>query len=202
MKRVFLILLLLLPSVVFAKTLKGFHTGPYMTFDLAAVQVSDDYDEIAGKSLGNPVDFGAGVTFGWNVADDIAAEFNARYVTNIEVASSEREHLAEFGLGARYSFIINTLVKSKFKILPQLLGGAIFRLGAYPVNSGNRKARWGGGPYLGAGVMFMMWKYFYFGVDGRAEFLFMDETKQGNQVAYKGGFKPQGVGILHIGVHY
>lgn len=200
---------ILAPSALHARPKKGFHTGPYLTLEFGVMQA--DFDKNAASNINNGRDFEPtiGFLFGWNTWDFFSAEIQGRYTTNKNF--DRREHIAAVGLCGKWTFIFDALTDFKdLRILPFAKAGISSRISALPgdPNSGNSTvASWGLGPSVGAGLAFMLYKYFYFGIDLQEDLLFFNSINQTvngvpNTRVYDGGFHPSFGAMLILGVHY
>ncbi len=192
-----------------ARPKKGFHTGPYLTFEIGAIGADFDRDHVTNERVGNDLEPAFGFLFGWNVTDSIAAEIQGLYATSHK--SGKREHLASAGTYCKWTFITDALTDFKsLRILPFAKGGMMVRAASLPGGPSSPVgviSTLGWGPSAGVGVAFMWHKYFYFGVDVQGDFLFFDDQRQTvagtpNTLVYKGGFYPSASALAIIGVHY
>lgn len=203
------ILFIFLPLSVEAKPKKGFHSGPYLTFEIGMLQADFDRDEITGQSNANDFEPSFGFLFGWNVYDWLSAEIQGRYATNIN--SGRREHIGGGALFAKYTFIADALTNfENLRILPFAKFGMAALIGALPGTPGSSDgiaAHYGIGPSPGAGIVFQWKKYLYFGIDLQEDLLTWNESEQTvggvpGTVVYKGGFHPSFSAMAILGVHY
>lgn len=204
-----ILLLLSFASTVSARPRRGFHTGPYLLFEIGALQADFDTDAVTGEQVGHDFDATFGFLFGWNLWDEFSTELQGRYGTNLR--AGRREHIASGNIYAKYTFIINALTDfPTLRILPFLKAGMASQISVLPANrdSTNETAtQIGLGPSPGAGIAFLWKKYFYFGIDIQEDFLFYDdirETVNGvpDTLVYRGGFHPSFSAMAMIGVHY
>ena len=118
--------------------------------------------------------------------------------------------VAGININGKYFFVIDALTDMKsLQILPFLKGGVAFRVGAIPGTpqaGGGKRLQFGKGPSFGAGIMFLIKKYVYLGIDLQEDLLFMDSISQTvggvSQEVYSGGFKPQFGATAILGVHF
>ena len=203
-----LIMAFICPDVS-ARPKKGFHTGPYLTFEVGAIGADFDRDQVTNERIGNDIEPAFGFLFGWNVTDAISAELQGLYATSR--TAGKREHIASAGVYCKWTFITDTLTNFKtFRILPFVKGGMMVRAASLPGGPSSPvsvMSTIGWGPSAGAGVAFMWHKYFYFGVDVQGDFILFDDLHQTvngtpNTLVYKGGFYPSASALAIIGVHY
>ncbi|MBT3182848.1 MAG: hypothetical protein HN337_10145 [Deltaproteobacteria bacterium] len=201
------LLLATLPSE--AKPQKGFHTGPYLTVEFGLLQSDFDTDVAANQQIGRDFEPTAGILFGWNIYDTLSVELQGRYATNLK--SGRREHIATGNVYGKYTFILDKLTDFKnLRILPFVKLGAATRFSVLPGNVNSDRdtvTQYGFGPSPGAGIAFLAYKYFYFGIDLQGDLLIFDDIKQTvnnvpGTLVYRGGFHPSFSGMLMVGVHY
>ena len=202
-------LLILNSNAAYARPVKGFHTGPYLTLEAGAIQMDYDKNEADKIDVGRDFEPSIGFLFGWNLNDEWSAELQGRYATNANGA--KRIHVGSGNAYARYTFIFDPLTDFKeLRILPFLKAGGSFRIASLPgaskAGSGN-VTQFGAGPSPGAGISFLMFKYFYFGIDLQYDLLFFPDIRQTvagtpGTMVYKGGFHPSFGGSIMLGVHY
>lgn len=206
---IIIILVVTLGASAHARPLKGFHTGPYLAFELGALQADFDHDESANADIGRPYEMSFGFLFGWNIKDSFSAELAGLYATSQN--NGAREHLAGANMYGKYTFILNGLTDFKtFKVLPYVKGGVGTLIAALPGTAGSSKkyvTQFGIGPSVAGGCAFMLYKYFYFGFDVRGDFFAFDEIDQTvngvpDTLVYKGGLKPIFGTKIFLGVHY
>jgi hypothetical protein len=203
------IALAMISQIAEARPKKGFHTGPYLTFEIGAIGSDFDRDQVTNERVGNDIEPAFGFLFGWNVTDAISAELQGLYATSR--TSGKREHLASAGAYCKWTFITDALTDFKsLRILPFAKGGMMVRAASLPGGPSspvNVMSTIGFGPSAGVGVAFLWHKYFYFGVDIQGDFLLFDDQHQTvngvpNTLVYKGGFYPSVSTLAIIGVHY
>lgn len=197
------------PLSLDARPKKGFHSGPYLTFEAGVIQADFDRDEATGLKNGDDFEPSFGFLFGWNVYDWLSAEIQGRYATNIN--SGRREHIGGGAVFAKYTFIADSLTDFEgLRILPFAKFGVSALIGAFPGTAGASDgiaAHYGIGASPGAGIAFQWKKYLYFGVDLQEDLLTWNESEQTvngvpGVVVYKGGFKPNFSAMAILGVHY
>jgi len=201
--------MLLQTDSVQARPVKRFHTGPYLVFEAGAVQMNYDKNEADGIDVGRDFEPSIGFLFGWNLNDEFSAELQGRYATNANGA--RRIHAGSGNIYGKYTFIFDPLVDfNSLKILPFVKVGGSFRIASLPgassAGSGN-VTQFGAGPSPGAGITFLMFKYFYFGIDLQYDLLFFRDVRQTvagmpGTTIYRGGFHPSFGGSAMLGVHY
>lgn len=200
---------LFISSQAFARPQKGFHTGPYLALQAGAMQIDFDKNVASDTKVGSDFEPTAGIVFGWNVWDNFAPELQARYTTNYN--GGRREHVADAGIYGKWTPIIDSLTDfESLRILPFAKAGISVCIAVLPSDinsSGGNVTMHGVGPALGAGLMFLVKKYIYFGFDVQEELLNFNtitQTVSGvpNTTVYKGGFEPQFSAVGVIGVHY
>jgi len=207
---IFLTLAILAVSAsAMAQAPKGFHTGPYLAFQIGALQASKDRDQTTGGKVGNDVEVAYGFLFGWNIRDSFSTELQGRYATDKN--KGQRLHIASANAFAKYTLVAKVLTDFKsLRILPFVKGGMAVRFSVLPGAAGStdtKVTRISYGPSVGAGVAFLLAKYFYFGIDTQEDFLFADDLRQTvngapNILVYKGGFQPAFAVMAILGVHY
>jgi len=201
--------MLAISSTIEAKPKRGFHTGPYLLLEGGGLQADYDTDVVTGEQIGRDFEPTFGFLFGWNIWDELSTELQGRYATNLK--SDRRQHIACGNIYAKWTLITDALTDFKsFRILPFLKGGMSMQISVLP---GNRNAthdtvtQIGFGPSPGAGIAFLWFKYFYFGIDIQGDLLFFDNINQTvsgvpNTLVYRGGFHPSFSAMGMIGVHY
>ncbi|PIU56350.1 MAG: hypothetical protein COS89_06115 [Deltaproteobacteria bacterium CG07_land_8_20_14_0_80_38_7] len=217
MKRLFIlssiITVLLFGGLASARPLKGFNTGPFLYLETGIMQIDFDKDQYNNTNNGDDFEPALGMIFGWNIRDWISAELQGLYTTNSN--NDRREHIVGASLCSRYFFITNALTDIKnLKIMPTVKGGMAFRISSLPGNVNSTDSAvtsFGWGPTFGCGINFLIYKYLSIGLEVQEDLLFFDDIRQSltvngaslpNTLIYKGGFKPQFLGLFSIGVHY
>lgn len=192
-----------------AQPKKGFHTGPYLALEVGILQADFDRDQAADEKVGRDFEPLFGFLFGWNFSDGLSAELQGLYATNIN--AGRREHIASANIYGKYTLVADTLTNFKnLSILPFAKAGMSIKAAILPGNRASDDSSvpsMGWGPTVGAGVAFLLYKYFYFGLDIQGDMLIFDDIRQTvggtpNTLVYKGGFYPSFGAMAVVGVHY
>lgn len=208
-KTALFVVCLLLPAYsAHARPPSGFHEGPYFMLEGGLLNFSADTNVRTNTKVGHDYEPAAGFTFGWNLVDWIAPEFEVKYTTNKN--GGNREHVVNVGMNAVLYLITDQMTDFKsIHILPFVLAGPVFQFAAVPgdaASSDKTMSAWGPGFGAGAGIRMLFAKYGYAGITVRSDFVLLPDKSQniGGATAkiMDGGFDVQ-LGLMgYIGVHF
>lgn len=177
----------------------GWHKGPYLTANVGMMQVTNDTHTVTGRKFDGPIDPAFGLTFGWDIADWIGPMLQINYATTTSevgdpnnVAApvtyngityatgtfpiqNARQHVLDFSLFARATLPYFTKASwqpKKVKIIPYAkLGGTGHALFVNAPSDNNKVGAIGGGPAVGLGCEFFIWKGFMIALDATENFI-------------------------------
>lgn len=203
---------LLFSPILSAKSLSGFHKGPYLQGAGGIMQADFDTNQRTKAKTGNDFEPCAGIAFGWNFFDNFGSELLIRYATNKNSVGGEekREHFVNTNIHGRLYLVSEKLTRSQaFKILPYIQGGIFFQIAAVPgdpTSGDSTLSTWGVGPSIGAGVNFLSWKYFYTGLQIIYDVPHITSRRQSiggvNTTIIDGGWHPLFGALGLVGVHF
>lgn len=214
---------------------KGWHKGPYVTANVGMMQLTNDKHSVTDRKFDGTFDPAYGITFGWDIADwigplvqinfatakdDVGDPNNAgatvdynnfRYPADtFPPESGARQYALNFSIFAKATlpyFVRAEWQPKMVKIIPfAKLGGTGHAVFNKATNAFNMAGAFGGGPAIGLGCEFFIWKGFFFALDVTEHLIFQQEVKKTinnvvnlitNEttdlpvVITAGGFKPQ-----------
>lgn len=205
---------------------KGWHKGPYIAASVGMVQSTNDKHAITGRSYDGSIDPAFGLTFGWDIADWIGPMFQATFATTTgEVGDpnntnapvtyggntfpkgtfpvqNARQYIGNLGLFIRATlpyFVRAGWQPNSVKIIPYAkLGGVGHAMYVNASNTNNKIGAYGGGPSVGLGCEFLVWKGLFLAVDMNENLIFQGSYSRNitttggtkNLKVLDGGFKP------------
>lgn len=206
---------------------RGWHKGPYIGISGGMMQATNDKHVVTGRSFDGAIDAAVGLTFGWDIADWIGPMMQITYgmatgaVGNGGAAvgaypagtfpdENARQHVFDFGLFARAThpyFLTASWQPKSVKIVPYAkLGGVGYGMYVNAPTSANKTGAFGGGPAIGLGCEFLLWKGLFFSLDLNENFIIQKsywKTIAGvNTKVVEGGFKPQFLMLGLVGWHF
>lgn len=208
---------------------KGWHKGPYVTANIGMMQATNDKHIVTGQKFDGSFDMAFGLSFGWDIADWIGPLFQINYATttssvgdpnNIAATvtydggvttfpvgtfpvQNAREHIVDVSLFAKATLPYFTRASwqpKMVKILPYAkLGATGTALYVNASNAANKGGAFGGGPAVGLGCEFLIWKGFFVALDATEHLIIQKAfyknitTTVGSQnfKVTESGFKPQ-----------
>ena len=198
---------------------KGWHKGPYLAANIGMMQVTNDKHAVTGRKFDGTFDLNFGLTFGWDITDWIGPMLQINYATATGTVGNgtatyptenARQHAMDISLFAKATLPYFTTAEwqwKNLKILPYAkLGGTGHAMYVNAPNTNNKIGAYGGGPAVGLGCEFFIWKGFFFAIDATENLIFQgsySRTINGvNTKVIDGGFKPQFVFAGLIGWHF
>jgi len=214
----------------------GWHKGPYLAANVGMMQVTNDKHIITNKTFDGPIDPAFGLTFGWDIADWIGPILQINYATatsgvgvagavthdgvtydagTFPVQSGVREHALDFTLAARATlpyFINANWQPESVKIIPYAkLGGTGHALFVNASVDANKAGAVGGGPAIGLGCEFFIWKGLFIALDATENLIIQQSftatltdssgTPRKTKIT-EGGFRPQFELVGMFGWHF
>lgn len=182
---------------------KGWHKGSYFTANAGMMQVTNDKHIITQRKFDSSIDPAFGITYGFDIADWIGPMLQINYATatsqvgdpnnvntpvtyngitysaNTFPIENARQHVLDFSLFVRATLPYFTRAgwqPGMVKIIPYAkLGGTGQALFVNAPTNANKVGAFGGGPALGLGVEFFIWKGFFIALDA-TEHLIMQKA--------------------------
>ena len=181
---------------------KGWHKGFYLTGNIGIMQVTNDKHTVTGQNFDGDYPMAFGLTFGWDVADWIGPMFQVTFATETGDAGdplnvtpqqydlpagstypagtfpveSAREYAIDIGLFARATLPYFTRAKwqpKMIKFIPYIkVGGMGNAAYVNASTTANKVGSFGGGPAIGAGIEFFIWKGLFIAADFTQSFIF------------------------------
>lgn len=198
---------------------KGWHKGPYLAANIGMMQVTNDKHAVTGNKFDGTFDLNFGLTFGWDIADWIGPMLQINFATatgNVGNGTvtypneSTRQYAMDFSVFAKATLPYFTQAEwqwKNLKILPYAkIGGTGHGMIVNAPTDANKIGAYGGGPAIGLGCEFFIWKGFFFALDFTENLIFQGSySRTINGVSTKvvdSGFKPQFVMAGLIGWHF
>ena len=207
---------------------KGWHKGPYLGLNVGLMQVTNDKHIVTNKNFGNWANLDYGITFGWDIADWIGPLLQINFSTkkaqvgdaaNTAATVTYDGGVTTFPIGTfpvenarEYVVDVSILAKATLpyfthaswqpkmvKILPfAKLGGTVHALYVNATTAADKSGAVGGGPAVGVGCEFLVWKGFFLALDFTEHLIIQKAftknitTTAGSQnfKVTKGGFNP------------
>lgn len=187
---------------------KGWHKGPYLAATVGMMQVTNDKHSQTDLKYDGTFDPAYGLVFGWDVADWIGPMLQVNFGTttsDVGIAGnatyplqSARQYAVDFSILAKATlpyFTHATWQKKNFKILPYAkLGGTGSVMYVNASESNNKIGAFGGGPAVGLGVEFLVWKGLFLTLDTTEHLIIQKSYYRTINGSYlkvtDGGFKP------------
>lgn len=180
---------------------KGWHKGPYVTANIGMMQVTNDNHSVTGRKFDGTFDLQYGISFGWDIADWIGPLLQINFATTTDtvgdpnntaaavvyngfsfptgtfpVETGARQYALDFGIFAKATlpyFVRASWQPKIVKIIPfAKLGGAAHAVFNRATNAANMAGAFGGGPAIGLGCEFLIWKGFFVGLDATEYLIF------------------------------
>ena len=206
---------------------KGWHKGPYLAANIGMMQETKDTHVVTGNKFNGPFDMNFGLTFGWDIADWIGPMLQINFATaKADVGNggaaigaypagtfpteSARQYAMDFSIFAKATLPYFTRAEwqwKNLKILPYAkLGGTGYGMIVNAPTDANKIGAYGGGPAVGLGVEFFIWKGLFCALDFTENLIFRgsySRTIAGvNTQVIQSGFNPQFVLNGLIGWHF
>lgn len=214
---------------------KGWHKGPYLAANIGMMQATNDTHAVTGLKFDGSFDMNFGLTFGWDIADWIGPMLQVNFATATGTAGDPNNNAAAvtYANGVNYpagtfptqdarQYAVDISIFAKatlpyftraewqwknLKIIPYAkLGGTGYGMIVNASNNNNKIGAYGGGPAVGAGVEFFVWKGLFFALDFTENLIIQGSYKRTinnvNTEVVAGGFKPQFVLNGLIGWHF
>ncbi|PIR16925.1 MAG: hypothetical protein COV46_06380 [Deltaproteobacteria bacterium CG11_big_fil_rev_8_21_14_0_20_49_13] len=205
---------------------KGWHKGPYLAATVGMMQVTNDKNSITDEKFDGSIDPAFGLVFGWDIADWIGPMFQIGFATATADVGVPANATATVTYGAntypigtfpvqnarQYALDIGIFAKAtlpyftgaswqmqNLKIIPYAkLGGVGHVSYVNAAATANKIGAFGGGPAIGLGCEFLVWKGLFFALDTTESFViqkswYKDIATTTGTVNIKltdGGFKP------------
>jgi len=198
---------------------KGWHKGPYLAANIGMMQATNDKHAVTGRKFDGTFDVNFGLTFGWDIADWIGPMLQINFATATGTVGdgtatypteNARQYALDFSVFAKATLPYFTRAEwqwKNLKILPYAkLGGTGLAMYVNAPNTNNKIGAYGGGPAVGLGCEFFIWKGFFFAIDATENLIFQGSYSRtingANTEVVNGGFKPQFVFAGLIGWHF
>lgn len=206
---------------------KGWHKGPYLAANIGMMQISKDTHVVTGNKFDGMFDLNFGLTFGWDIADWIGPMLQINYATatgsvgnggaavgvypaGTFPTENARQHAIDFSLFAKATLPYFTRAEWQWKNLKLLpyakLGGTGYVMYVNSPTPANKIGAFGGGPAIGLGLEFFVWKGLFFALDLTENLIIQGSyftTIAGtNTKVIQGGFNPQFVLTGLFGWHF
>lgn len=185
---------------------KGWHKGPYITANIGMMQLTNDSHSVTGRKFDGTFDLAYGLSFGWDIADWIGPMLQIGFATVSDTVGDANNAAAaviyngfSFPTGTfpvesarQYALDISLFAKATLpyftkaswqpkmvKIIPfAKLGGTGHAVFNKATTAANMAGAFGGGPAVGLGCEFFIWKGFFFGLDFTEHLIFQAAMKK------------------------